>query len=486
MAAPGGAASLAGKFAGKGIAGLARLGARAGAAAGGGAGAIVGGAAGGALGGAATAPLVGGALAAGQTAVQGDVTDAPRAGYEAAKATLKDPLAMAGGAVLGGLGGASQGIRSGDTQTGQDLRLVEEFGGSPRLLTGAKGGAFESPILRDRRGTTGEVGEVAREAGDSIRTGLNAKTKALQDQYAAGKRRLATDDFVASPSRRRADSDGTQVMADPNFVPEGVIPRGDVTKPRPTPAGSEILDTAPMLDATSKLLESKRLPASAKAAIKSEVLDVLEESGGRMSVDDFNDFRGKLQDLSKVGEPGAKAHFRTLYKAAKDIIDDTEYGQLNATYSKGIEAQKRRHRQLGLGRTTTATDIEDPIAAKKVARVVRRQDENTATAGQEAVDVQRFIEENPEFRNALAASRLLSAKGRLRVGVPETGGLYERVGGLAMRNAEPLLGSVVYPAGKAVGDTAAAKAPGIIRLLEEAAAQRRRQDEERSRTLLGQ
>lgn len=498
-----GATGAVGRAAGGGIRAASRLGAQLGNMAGGGVGAMVGGGIGGAVGGAVAAPVVGGLVAGGQAAVNGPLADAPRAGWEAAKATAGDPLAMASGVGLGALGGVSTGIRAGNTRTGEDIRAVEEFGGKPGPFRGASGGAFDEAPLKGRRGTTGEVGEVAREAGDTIRKGLNARTDKLQADFGEGKRRLEIDDYVAQPDKgadfmaRRRDrlsiddqqpnqrtegTSATRVAPRPNFIFEG---QESGPKPPTTASssqGGQMLDTAPIRSAAEQLLAGKRLPNSAKSSIRSEVLDVLDDlPEGKMSVSDLNDFRGKLQDISKVGEPTAKSHFRTLYKAAKDIVDETEYGQLNAGYSKGIEAQKRAHRQLGLGRNTSRTEIDDPIAAKKAARVVRRQDENTATAGQESIDVQKFIQENPEFAQALASSRLLSAKGRLRLGMPESGGLYERVGGLATRNIEPILGGGVYPVGKAVGGAGAATAPSIVRILEESMAQQRKRDEERSR-----
>jgi len=510
--APKGAVGRIGGYAGKGIQELSKLGARVGNALGSGTGASVGGAAGGLIGGAASAPLVGGLVGGGQALVNGPIEDAPRAALEAGKATARDPLQMAGGALLGGLGGAAKGIRTGDGRTAEDIRLVEEFGGKPSLLKGAKGGSFEAPVLKNRRGTTSDVGEVAREAGDSIRGRLNAETDRLQREYGEGKRRIAIDDFVATPdgppqTARRGDTSVTRQIPRESMR-EMVTYEGQPSKlvgssykevpyerssampgPRPRPLPEPDtggLDVSPIRAAAEKLLESKRLTKSAKSAIKSEVLDTLDElPKGRMTADELNDFRGKLQDMSRVGEATAQKHFLKLYHTSKKIVDDTEYGQLNATYSKGIEAQKRRHRQLGIGKNVSRTDIEDPVAGKKAARVVRRQDENTATSGQESVDVERFLTENPEFKEMLSASKLMSAKGRLRLGIPDTGGLYERVGGLATRNIEPILGSGVYPLGEAVGGTAAATAPSMIRLLEDAAAQRRKRDEERERMLRG-
>jgi hypothetical protein len=484
-----GATGTVGRIAGKGVGAIGALGARLGGAAGGGIGSMIGGGIGGAVGGAAAAPVVGGLVAGGQAAVKGPVEDGPEAALEGARATLHDPMAMLGGAALGAMGGVAQGIRRSDTRTGEDIRAVEEFGGKPSLLKGAKGGAFEDPRLKNRRGTTEDVGAVAREAGDDIRRGLNERTDAIQRRYGEGLERIRRDEFVAEPSRRRAVPSGrpedtweaaTRVAENPNWKLEGQTSRpveGPTTGP-----GPGAISTEPIRVAAEKLLQSERLSKAARAEIKAEVLDALAEKP-TMGVEQLNEFRGKLQDLSKFGENTSKPHFKVLHRETKRLVDETDFGQVNAEYTEGIQAQQRAHRQLGLGKKTSRTDIEDPVAAKKVARVVRRQGENTATAGQEGIDVQRFLAENPEFTKQLAASRLMGAKGRLRFGLPEEGGLYDRLSGTAVRNIEPLLGSVAYPVGNAVGQTGAATAPTMIKLLEDAMAERRRRDEERARML---
>lgn len=479
-----GLSGLVARGAGAGIGAIGSLGAKLGGAAGGGVGSLIGGALGGAVGGAAAAPVVAGAIGAGEAAVKGPLSDVPQAASGAARATLHDPLAMVGGTALGALGGAAQGIRRSDTRTGEDIRAVEEFGGKPSLLKGAKGGAFEDPRLKNRRGTTEDVGAVAREAGDDVRKGLNARTDAIQRRYGEGLERIKRDELVAQPSRRRAVQDGetgvTRIADNPNWKLEGQTSR-PIEGPT-TGSGPGAISTEPIRLAADKLLQSERLSKAARAEIKAEVLDALAEKP-TMGVEQLNEFRGKLQDLAKFGENTSKPHFKALHREAKRLVDETDFGQVNAEYATGIQAQQRAHRQLGLGKKTSRTDIEDPIAAKKVARVIRRQGENTATAGQEGIDVQRFLQENPEFTKQLAASRLMGAKGRLRFGLPEEGGLYDRLSGTAVRNIEPLLGSAVYPLGSAVGQTGAAAAPSMIRLLEEAMAEKRRRDQERAQML---
>jgi hypothetical protein len=396
---------------------------------------------------------------------------------------------MGAGIALGGLGGIAKGIRGGDTRTGEDIRSVEEAGGRPGVFRGAKGGAFEEAPLKGRRGTTADVGEVAREAGDEIRGGLNKRMDAASERYGEGLERIRRDEFVAEPARRRALASGkpedtwespTRVSENPNWKLDGQSSRG-VEGPTKG-AGTGALSTDPIRQAAEQLLESEELTRGARASIKSEVLDVLADKP-TMSVEKMNQFRRKLQNLAKYGEKTDAPHFKALHQEAKRIIDETELGQVNADYSQAIEASKRAHRQLGVGRGVSRTDIEDPVAGKKVARVVRRQEENTSTAGQEAKDVAKFIDENPEFGRLLQSSKLMAAKGRLRLGFPENGGLYEKIGGFLGRNVEPALGGVVYPLGSAVGGTGAALAPPMINKLQQALEEQRRRDQERAQML---
>lgn len=482
-AIPGGTNAI-GRVAGKAIGAAGMAGAKLGELAAGGGGAIVGGGVGGALAGAATVPVVAGAVEGAKSLVRGDVREAPRNVLEAGKAAATDPLSMGAGIALGGLGGIAQGIRSGDTRTGEDIRSVEEAGGRPGVFRGAKGGAFEEAPLKGRRGTTADVGEVAREAGDQIRGTLNKRMDAASQRYGEGLERVRRDEFVAEPARRRAmpdaEGDATRVAENPNWKLDGQTSRpveGATKGP-----GPGALSTDPIRQAAEQLLESEELTRGARASIKSEVLDVLAEKP-TMSVEKMNQFRRKLQNLAKYGEKTDAPHFKALHQEAKRIIDETELGQVNADYSQAIEASKRAHRQLGVGRNVSRTDIEDPVAGKKVARVVRRQEENTSTAGQEAKDVAKFVEENPEFGRLLQSSKLMAAKGRLRLGFPENGGLYEKLGGFVGRNVEPALGGVVYPLGSAVGGTGAALAPPMINKLQQALEEQRRRDQERAQML---
>lgn len=492
-AIPGGTNAI-GRVAGKAIGAAGMAGAKLGELAAGGGGAIVGGGLGGAIAGAATVPVVAGAAEGAKSLVRGDLREAPKNALEAGKAAATDPLSMGAGIALGGLGGIAKGIRSGDTRTGEDIRSVEEAGGRPGVFRGAKGGAFEEAPLKGRRGTTSDVGEVAREAGDKIRGGLNARMDAASQRYGEGMERIRRDDFVAEPSPRRREpasldasagnslerTQVTRIAERPNWKLDGQTSR-PLEGPTKGP-GPGALSTDPIKAAAERLLESEELTKGARASIKSEVLDVLAEKP-TMSIEKMNQFRKKLSNLAKYGEKTDAPHFKALHQEAKRIIDETELGQVNADYSQAIEASKRAHRQLGVGRGVSRTDIEDPVAGKKVARVVRRQEENTSTAGQEAKDVARFVEENPEFGRLLQSSKLMAAKGRLRLGFPENGGLYEKLGGFVGRNVEPALGGVVYPLGSAVGGTGAALVPPMINKLQQALEEQRRRDQERAQML---
>src|SRR6185369_1420119 len=85
-------------------------------------------------------------IAGGQAAVRGENP------IPVMKQEALNPMNSAAGALLGIPSGLSRGIRE-TGQTGRDIRLAEEYRGTPTPFGGAKGGAFEtSPLLRDAEG----------------------------------------------------------------------------------------------------------------------------------------------------------------------------------------------------------------------------------------------------------------------------------------------------------------------------------------------
>ncbi len=160
-----------------------------------------------------------------------------------------------------------------------------------------------------------------------------------------------------------------------------------------------------------------------------------------MTVDDFNDFRGKLGRVFGVG-PGETSvpAIDVLRQAAKRTIDDTEMGPINENYSKGRERIMRQHEQLG-----TVEGGRRNVQERRIANIIQRRanDEAPGNGIQEAGDLgtEQFLNENPQHREAFDTARLLAAKERMTAGIEPHGGFFRRVGkhGLLEKNLEPAL-----------------------------------------------
>ena len=388
----------------------------------------VGGAAVGAAAGAASAPVVSGALALGRGAVEAtdeDTTlgDAFSGAWRATKETATDPISMVLGAAGGALGGGAVGLRKGDSQTSRDIRLREEHGGVPSISQGARGGDFENPRIRGIRGTPENVGEVARESADTIRSALN---KRMKEAGAAHEARL-----------NEARANGSL-------------------------AGR--LDATDIEDTARKILKSTRTTSATAAKIEADVLAPLEPfkdpQTGRitMSAEDLIDLKGRLADVAEMGSRGSKVakpkdvQLGKIWSTADDILSQTDVDQILGPYAKASQRNMRAHNQLRLGAKSRTAPL-DEVASHKLAELLTRRAQNTKTAGKENAQVRRFMKENPDLAPEVMAPALLGAKERLRFRIPE-GDLIQAARGIPTANIEPLLGNVAYPLGAAAGRNA--------------------------------
>lgn len=341
---------------------------------------------GGAVGGSLAPP----AIAAGQAAIRGED---PRG---ALREQLTNPYnyLLSGG--FGAAGGMARGIRDSAGHTGRDIRLVESYGAKPTPFSGAKGGAFDSPLLSEA-GTAGEQGMASRRAAEKVMGSFDDESLALSRSYRESKASARAQGFL-----------------------EGLI------------------DTETIRQDANKLISGLRLTSSQRAAIQREVLDELDKFPGGMPLDDFNDLRAKLGDIFGTG-PGEAAHpaLDTLRQSAKRTVDDTEMGPINEAYHKGREAISRKHSQLGI-----AEGGRREVAEKQIANLIqRRANDEAAGAGiQEAGDLgtSQFLKENPRFKPAFDTARLLAAKERMSFGAEPQAAFHRRMGHhLLEKNLEP-------------------------------------------------
>lgn len=332
-------------------------------------------------------------IAGGQAAVRGENP------LPVMKEEATNPANALLGTLLGAGSGAARGIRE-TGQTGRDIRLMEGYGSKPTPFGGAKGGVFDAPFMHDIEGTAREQGMASRRAAENVMNTIDESRAALNNNYAREKAAARDQGFL-----------------------EGKI------------------QTDAVRQEAQKLLAGVGLTTGERAAIQREVLDELDKYPGGMTVDDFNDFRGKLGRIFGVG-PGETSvpAIDTLRRSAKSTVDDTEMGPINENYSKGREKLTRQHEQLGI-----SEGGRRDVAERRIANVIQRRanDESAGTGIQDAGDLgtEQFLAENPQHRPMFDTARLLAAKERMSMGIEPQGGFFRRVGkhGLFEKNLEPAL-----------------------------------------------
>jgi hypothetical protein len=357
----------------------------------------------GALGGAIANEIAMPVIAGGQTAVAGPRTDEDLGSYasrigSAMKEQALNPTNAAAGALLGLPSGFARGIRE-TGQTGIDIRLVEEYGAKPSMIgRGPQGGVFDSPFFANAEGTAGEQGMASGRAARAVLGAMDEEGAALGRRYASAKASARDQGWL-----------------------EGKI------------------DTNGVREEANRLIAGTSLTSGERAAIQREVLDELNNYPGGMSVDEFNDFRGKLGRIFGVGggETAVPAIDR-LRQSAKRTVDETEMGPINEEYSKGRQRISRQHEQLGI-----AEGGRRDIQERRVANLIQRRanDEAPGTGIQEELGTRDFLAENPQHTPMFDVARLLAAKERMTAGIEPQGGFFRRVGkhGLLEKNLEPAL-----------------------------------------------
>lgn len=344
-----------------------------------------------------------------RAAVSGDDMTARQrleAAFGAAKQEATSPITYAAGAGLGALEGGAQAFRAGNTQTARDIRTVEDVAKGRVSPVGPSGGYYESPVLKGMH-TDEDVGAVSRRAGDSIRSKLNAEFQAAGKQYGA-----------------------------------------EIEDARNSGALARQIDPGAVLQQAQQMMASPRFTQSTKSAIEREVINPLLDvmttphGSGSMRLEDFNAFKSKLGDLGNVpigtDTTFQSRAFQDMANTARALRDRTAMGDIDRGYAQRMDRLEAAHEAMGL-RDRTHTDMEDTVAARRVANFVARHGEDTKTAGMQNADVARVESQFPGLlTQEMAAPEMLRARQRMTPGLGGSGGLHERVGGLLHHNAEPV------------------------------------------------
>lgn len=328
------------------------------------------------------------AIAGGQAAVRGENP------LPVMREEIQNPVNPLVGAAVGIPVGAARGIRGSNTQTGRDIRLVENYGARPSPVGGAHGGIFDAPMMQGAEGSTREAGSLARRASREVLGGLQGEKSQLSKDYGSAKAAAGDAGFLEG-------------RIDPLYVREEA----------------------------ERLMKGERVTNAQRQAIQSEVMDAIDRHPTGMTLDDFNDFRGKLGDIFGVG-PGQAAHpaLDKLRQAAKRTVDETEMGPINEAYSKGTESLNKKYDQLKL-----TPDTNPRVAEERLAGEILRRGENTPTAGIQEPAIDEFLAANPQYKPLFDSVSLMNAKERMGAGLQAHGGtLYTRMHGALHHNLEPI------------------------------------------------
>lgn len=350
----------------------------------------------GALGGAIANEITMPLIAGGRAAVEGN-NPLPTMLEEA-----KNPVNAIAGAVMGAPSGLARGIRE-TGQAGRDIRLVESHGGQASPF-GPSGPIYDTPIMRNLEGTARDQGAVSRHVADNVLANIAEEDAALGKKYAADKAAAASAGFLEG-------------KIDPTFVREQA----------------------------ERLISGVSLTTAERAAVKREVIDEIGRYPEGMTVDEFNDFRGKLGRVFGVG-PGETpiGAVDQLRQSAKRTIDETEMGPINEAYSKGKGRIERMQSQLGLN-----PGSRPDVQARSLANTIDQRSGIERTAGIRSgaegvpvseLSVQKFLDENPRYRELFDLPELLAAKERMTGGIEPEAGFHRRMGSaLLHKNIEPAL-----------------------------------------------
>jgi hypothetical protein len=421
--------------------------------------------------------LTGAATGAVTTAAE-DVAQGQDAGT-----TLRDigRSAVVGGAVGGGAGvvGAAA-AKVNNSRGAQARRFIEEHGQGATVgpLSPGRGGVFENELA-----------------------GLPANDKGIGAAAKIGAKNILQQ--VAEEHRVETSRPFREMKALIDNTPAANRPRDITSIVTNMQSAAYDLETAPFaraqLEGQLNILERYRDP-------KTGIVMVPERQ--------INGLRRTLMRTAKVGTndaPGeAEAPLRKAAFEAKQLVDQGPYAALNDFYSEGMKKLEGTRKQLGL-KARPAKDAE--VDVRKTKLTLARQGQNTATAGGDA-DLEALKRDRPELAAAANLSELQRAKADLSYHlIPQHGGLMPRVAGaalgpgaalgaaalghggaglaaaggmMALQNATPIAGRVLYPLTRNMGTSTPGRFAGrLANPLARAAEEKRRREREAANTLSG-
>lgn len=332
-----------------------------------------------------------------------------------------DPLNVAAGAALGRLFGGGVRMRA----SNPNVNTLEEAGARVGPLTPGKGGLLDDPMVAQGIDPiTGRVsefgrGKVARSAARRADEALTGRTRAIDDQMKAAKGELRASGEADKAIEIDDLVQRAHEMADDPFLPKDVrkTVRGEVIE--------EIIDRFGSVDDAGKFV----MPAEAA-----------------------NRLRKKIFDLADIVNPkSTDPNLKQLGGVAKDAVDGSAFGKINAPYRAEAEKIQSARRALEFPQ---ADDIHAPLATPadevRVGQALSRMGQDTARAGmQDVPELHQAVRDFPELEPLTKAVPALDARSKLEFKglshIP-TGGLYSKLGSIVGDNFEAGKARLIAPA----------------------------------------
>lgn len=422
--------------------------------------------------GALTGAVTGAATTAAQGVTEGeDLDTALRSAKDSAKV----------GALIGGGAGVFAGAANKVNQSrgAQARRFIEEHGegADVGVMSPGRGGVFDAELAGLPANDKG-IGAAAKIGADKLIAGIDAE-------------------FAAETKKPYQ-----VIKALVDNSPEAMKPRDVAPIVTKMQDAVHDLGTAPHVRAALseqlKILESYRDPATEAVMLPENQLNALRRTLARSAKVGASDVAGEKE-----------APIRAAYATAKAMVDEGPYAALNEFYSEG--ASKRQADRVSLGLKKKAPS-DRGVDVRKAKLSLTRAGQNTATAGGDA-DVEGFKAANPELARYADLPELQRAKADLSFRLmPQHGGLIPRMAGaalgpgvamgalaagsggaglavapaiMALQNATPIAGRVLYPLTRGVDTSSPGRVVGRGGQLTVAAEKKRKRDAALAASLSG-
>ena len=424
------------------------------------------------------------------------ITDAPAylvgpskalaTGLEAAVPQVASKLARAGRA--GVIGGATSGVVAGSESAarGESPREALEDAGAGAaggLAAGTALGGVGGLLTSAARAVIGSKGAQSRQLLES--RGVNVGVRSAGDNGPlAGSPSRPTDADIGQQAERSAAT-GLEMLRGKKRAEVSVPYREEVARVRSSGEAANLRDVRPIYSQLAKAYYDPGTDPGVSQNIK-RLMDLMDERYTRsdgsilMTEEHLNGLRRSLNRMSKSGV-SADEKLMPLQDAANLAQKMTSIGpfqEANRAYAQGSHRFQRDRRLLGITERPRSPEETRQTVDTLKNRITRRG-QNTVTAGGQRGGMDEFAERHPDIAAEFEKPELLRAKADLSFNLtpPHHGGMIERLGGamglgaaiplaafahspghaagallggLALQNASPIAGRLLYNPARAI------------------------------------